>query len=181
MTDSPANRWWDNRHLIAAALAMAIALHNFEEWLTFARFGEPFAALLARWGLPIAFPPWSMMRIALAAATLVPIVLIWIAGRAPFLWWKDAILAGVATVFLVNVLVPHLIAAIVVGGYAPGIVTALLLNLPLCSLMIRHVARGRLLSRARLRLAMAAGALMLPLTTGAMLVVASLLRQGVAT
>jgi hypothetical protein len=179
--DAPAQRWWDSRPLLAVVLAVAIALHNLEEWLTFKRFGEPFAALLARWGVPVAFPPWSIMQIALAGATLVPIMLIWIAGRGPLLWWKDAILGCVATVFLVNVLVPHLIAAIVVGGYAPGIVTALTLNLPLCSLMIRHVARGGLLSPARLRLAMAAGALMLPLTTGTMLVVAAMLHPGRAT
>lgn len=176
--DAPRHRWWDSRPLLAIALAAAIALHNFEEWLTFPRFGEPFAALLARWGLRVAFPPWSMMQIALAGATLVPIALVWIAGRGRLLWWKDALLAGVATVFLVNVLVPHLIAAVAVGGYAPGIVTALILNLPLCSLVIRHVVRGGLLSPKRLRFAIAAGAMMLPLTTGTMLVVATLLHPG---
>jgi len=137
--------------------------------------------MLARWGVTVAFPPWSIMQIALAGATLVPIALIWIAARGPFRWWKDAIIAGVATVFLVNVLVPHLIAAIALGGYAPGIITALILNLPICSLVIRHVARGGLLSPARLRLAMAAGALMLPLTTGTILVIAAMLQPGRTT
>jgi hypothetical protein len=173
--EAPAPRRRDSRPLLAVALAIAIVLHNLEEWLTFERFGEPFAALLGRWGMPVAFPPWSIMQIALAGATAVPIMLIWIAGRGSRLWWKDAILAGVAAVFLVNVLVPHLVAAIVVGGYAPGIVTALTLNLPLCSLMIRHVARGGLLSPIRLRLAMAAGAVMLPLTIGTMLAIANML------
>ena len=179
--DGEGERWWDSRPLLAIALAAAIALHNLEEWLTFERFGEPVAALLARWGVTVAFPPWSMMEVALAGATLVPIALIWIAGRGPLLWWKDAILAGVATVFLVNVLVPHLLAAIALGGYAPGILTALTLNLPLCSLMIHHVARRGLLSPARLRLAMAVGALMLPLATGTMLAVAAMLHPGRAT
>jgi hypothetical protein len=176
--DASAQGWRDSRPLLALALALAITLHNLEEGLTFQRFGEPFAALLARWGVSVAFPPWSMMRVALVGATLVPIALIWISGRGPRLAWKDAILGGVATVFLVNVFVPHLIAAIVVGGYAPGIVTALILNLPLCSLVIRHVARGGLLAPAQLRMAMAAGAILLPLTTGTMLVIATMVRAG---
>jgi hypothetical protein len=174
-------RWWDRRPPLAAALAAAIALHNFEEWLTFPRFGEPFGALLGRWGVPVALPPWPMMQVALAGATLVPIGLVWLACRGRRLWWKDAILAGVAAVFLVNVLVPHLIAGLIVGGYAPGLVTALLINLPLCSLVIRHVIRGGLLSPARLRMAMAAGALALPLTIGTLLLVANMVQRSRVT
>lgn len=181
MKDPPGYRWWDDRRLLAAALAAAIGLHNFEEWLAFPRFGEPFAALLARWNVPIALPSWSMMQAALAGATLIPLALIWLAGRGRQSWRKDAVLAGVAAVFLVNVLVPHLIAGIAIGGYAPGLVTALLLNLPLCSLMILHVARSGRLSPARFRAAMIAGVVALPLATGTLLLLANLPYRGRGT
>ena len=178
MDAGPDHRWWDDRPRLVVALTVAIALHNFEEWLAFPRVGEPFGALLRSWGVAVSLPPWPIMQAGLAGATLVPIALLWIAGRGGRLWWKDAILAGVAAVFLVNVMVPHLIAGIIVGGYAPGLVTALFLNLPVCSLMIRHVARAGLLTPARLRAAMMLGALALPLTTGTLLLLAALFHRG---
>ena len=36
-----------------------------------------------------------------------------------------------ALILLANVMVPHVPAAIALGGYAPGVVTAVALNLPL--------------------------------------------------
>ena len=156
------------RHL-AVALGAAIVLHNAEEGLAFARFGEPVAALLRRWGVPIEPLPWEAMRAGLIAATLVPLLLIGIATLGARTEWKDAILAGVAAVFLLNVFVPHVPAAVALGGYAPGIVTALLLNLPICTLMIREVARGGILRPSALRVALLAGAFALPLTLAILL------------
>ena len=44
----------------------------------------------------------------------------------------------VAAVILVNVIVPHVPAAIVLGGYAPGVITAVAINLPLAIWMLRN-------------------------------------------
>ena len=148
MEPSRSLRWWNSRPILAALLAGAIALHNAEEWLAFPRFGEPFEALLRYWGMTIAIPPWPVLQAGLLIATLLPLALIWMAARGRRAGWKDAVLVGVAAVFLVNVFVPHLIAVVTLGGYAPGAVTALLLNLPICSLVIRHARPGGARTRA---------------------------------
>ena len=48
----------------------------------------------------------------------------------------------VAWILLLNVLAPHVPAAIWLGGYAPGVATAVLVNLPLCAWVILS-RRGR--------------------------------------
>lgn len=129
--------------------------------------------MFARWRIPVTLPPLRVMEIGLLGATLVPAALIGVALRGPRRWWKDAILAGISGVFLLNVFVPHVIAALALGGYAPGLVTALLLNLPACSLMLRRIAKDGSLSPSRLRLAVLAGMAALPVAVGALLLAAA--------
>jgi hypothetical protein len=140
--------WWDNRRTLSLALSAAITLHNFEEWLTFGTYHEPFAALLLQWGIRLPEPSRSTMTVALVCATILPIALVWFSARGLPSRLKDAMLIGVAAVFLLNVLIPHLIAAFLIGGYAPGVITALLLNLPICTLVIRHMLRTASLRQA---------------------------------
>jgi hypothetical protein len=42
---------------------------------------------------------------------------------------------------LANVVVPHVPAAIVFHGYAPGVVTAVLINLPVMSILVIRMLR----------------------------------------
>jgi hypothetical protein len=167
----PAAGETDKRRPLALLLVAAVCLHNLEEWLAFGAYGEPFHQLFARWNIPLTLPPLRVMEIGLIGATLVPVTLIVVALRGQRRWWKDALLVGVAGVFLLNVFVPHVVAALAIGGYAPGLVTALLLNLPICSLMLRRVSQDGTLSSSRFRLALMAGMAALPVATGALLLV----------
>lgn len=50
---------------------------------------------------------------------------------------------------LLNVLLPHVLATVVMRRYAPGVVTAVLLNLPVNALLLRRaLAEGELTRRA---------------------------------
>ena len=58
---------------------------------------------------------------------------------------------------LVNVAVPHVPAAVRAGGYAPGVVTAVTLVLPVTSRHLLQSYRQGLLSRRELRQCLLAG------------------------
>jgi len=48
------------------------------------------------------------------------------------------LITGYALAMLLNVVFPHFIATVVLRRYAPGIVTALLLNFPITFLLLRR-------------------------------------------
>ena len=75
---------------------------------------------------------------ALVAVSAAGFVFVSLGGWRPFL---PVLLAAV---MLVNVLVPHVPAAIALGGYAPGVVTAVLVNLPYSRwFLLRSVKEGQ--------------------------------------
>jgi hypothetical protein len=47
---------------------------------------------------------------------------------------------------LVNVLIPHVPATLVFGAYTPGVVTAVLINLPLMSILLFKAVREQWVS-----------------------------------
>jgi hypothetical protein len=71
-------------------------------------------------------------------------------SRKPYL---VVLLAGV---MLLNVLIPHLPAAVAFGGYAPGVVTAVLINAPVCLWFLRRPLRERHVGRRGLALTVVA-------------------------
>ena len=108
-----------------------LAVHNAEEALFFPRY-LPFVLyrLPVAWQALIAPLTTGQVGAALAVVTAVAFIVAWWADQRPAsrlaLWLVLLIQATV----LLNV-VWHLAAAVVLfGGYAPGVVTALLVNLP---------------------------------------------------
>ncbi|GAB3987674.1 hypothetical protein GCM10029978_107400 [Actinoallomurus acanthiterrae] len=65
--------------------------------------------------------------------------------------WKPYLPAGMAGVMLLNVALPHVPAAVVARGYAPGLVTAVSLNLPIGVAVLRSTVREGAVSRRGLR------------------------------
>ena len=112
-------------------LFAAVLLHNGEEALTYAAARPGTALLLERVGFAPEPPQPAMFQAALLVVTLgVAAVLAWTAGaRNDRAGWL--VLKATAAVFLANVAVPHVPAAIALGGYAPGVATAVAINLPL--------------------------------------------------
>lgn len=130
-------------------VALAVTLHNAEEWLTFPRFGDIGADFLRRLGIQVATPAWSATQLALLFATIVPAsIALYGASRGGSRLWAWLVLF-VQLQLGVNVFLPHVPAAFFLRGYAPGLLTALAINLPLSIVLVRRtVTEGRLPSRA---------------------------------
>ena len=112
-------------------LFLAVLAHNAEEGLTYPAARGEATQLLRRIWPQIELPAPILAQAALVLVTAaVGAWLAWAArthrDRAGWLALKL-----VAAVLLVNVLAPHVPAAILLGGYAPGVATALAVNLPL--------------------------------------------------
>lgn len=77
--------------------------------------------------LPIPWPSAGAFQVATAVVTVSGLGLTVIAVR----WSRPGLVSLLATIMLVNVVVPHVPLALFSGGYAPGIATAILLNVPI--------------------------------------------------
>jgi hypothetical protein len=152
-------------------LPLVLVLHNLEEGAFFPRY---LPLVLGR--LPAGVRDWigpvtsGQMAAALLLATVIPLGFsLWAAARptSRTAWWL--VLAIWATLLLNAVW--HIAAALLVfGGYAPGVVTAVVLNLPLSVLVLRRAVAEQCLSRRALRaLVPAAIAFHLPGAIGLML------------
>jgi uncharacterized protein with HXXEE motif len=138
-----------------------LAVHNAEEALFFPRY-LPFVLyrLPAGWQAVIAPLTTGQVGAALAVVTAVAFIVAWWSYQRPdsaVALWLVLLIQGTV---LLNV-VWHLAAAVVLfGGYAPGVVTALLINLPFSVYLLRRAARERWLSR-RARWALVPAAIVL--------------------
>lgn len=122
-------------HDAEEALAMPAALRTLP-----ARLPASLAGLI---------PTYPRFLAALALVTVLPWV-VWLLGAARRETRPGIILLLlVQTVMLVNV-ASHLAAAVFLRGYAPGVVTALALNLPFSIYLLRRALAERWVSRRTL-------------------------------
>ena len=141
-----------NRRWAIWLLPVVLALHNLEEGLLFPRY---LPRVLGR--LPAAMREWigpvgsGEMWLALALATAIPLGFsLWAAVRPSSRAAMWLVLAMWATLLLNAVW--HIVAGLVLfGGYAPGLVTAVALNLPVSVLVVQRAASEQWLSRQALR------------------------------
>jgi Protein of unknown function with HXXEE motif len=136
----------------------AILLHHIEEGLALRRYTLRVLALL-----PEAVRAWTpragYVYGALVVATAIPTLLALLAhGRAGRSWATYGVLL-VAAVMLVNVLW-HLAAAVLLRGYAPGVVTAVAINMPVMSTVLRWARREGWLSAGGLWVYVAIGVML---------------------
>jgi hypothetical protein len=139
------------RRRLVYLTAGLVTAHNVEEALTF-HVWLP----LIQSRLPMALRPWlddvsaGAMYAALAVATAVPwTCAVWSVHRPSnslAIW----LVLLVQTVVFVNSVWHLFVAGMVLGGYAPGLVTAALVNLPFSIYVARRVVRERWVSRASL-------------------------------
>lgn len=105
------------------ALAVTETLHNVEE-----------AIWLPDWSK--AAGPWNSavgafeFRFAIVVVTLLFYGIIYHSSTRSTAWSRY-FMAGAMVLVLFNVLVPHLLATLIMARYAPGVVTGVLLNVPL--------------------------------------------------
>ncbi|HEV2881400.1 MAG TPA: HXXEE domain-containing protein [Pyrinomonadaceae bacterium] len=127
-----------------------LALHNLEEALTMHLYFPRIAGLLRKHALAHlapAIPTPAQFYAALAGATLFPLILVVVATTGRPSKIKFYLVALVQAQVLLNVFVPHLPAAFVFGGYAPGLLTAVLVNLPFSVYFFRRSLREQRVTR----------------------------------
>jgi hypothetical protein len=127
-------------------LIPVMAIHNLEEWATFPAYGSISPALAAHGVQSLAEPPWRVLEVAWVMVTVLPAVLIITAARARHSRLFDTVVCWVAALYLANAFLPHAIDLVMGRKYAPGVATALLLNLPFCLLLLRQAAREKYLT-----------------------------------
>ncbi|MBA4012653.1 MAG: hypothetical protein C0481_12360 [Phenylobacterium sp.] len=119
-----------SRRTAGLALIAALALHNLEEGLAYALLGGHVEAMLDSYHLTWWRPDPAVFALLLTAITLAIGLLAAWAATGSVTSAKVITLRAVAVVLLLNVPVPHVTAAWAFGGYAPGVLTAVLINLP---------------------------------------------------
>jgi hypothetical protein len=150
-----------------------MALHNAEEAIFFSRYLPLVLGRLPEsWRTIVGPLTPGQMWTALGVVTLIPIILAtWMTlrpRRVSPVW----LLLLVQATLLVNVVWHAIAAAVLFGGYAPGLITALGVNLPLSLYLLRRARREGWVGRRAL-LALIPGALLLhgPLVLGLLLLV----------
>src|ERR1700759_2500439 len=128
-----------SRNTVLALIGATLVLHTTEEYLTF-----PAHLSSAKRSLRLLSPPEFLrntqsLRVALVMATVLPLAVIAWAILRP----RKALLVSVLfleCILLVNV-GWHIFAAWVRGGYAPGVITAIMINLPFGVYVLRRAGR----------------------------------------
>ena len=131
-----------SRRAVLAAIGLTLVLHTIEEYVTFPEFLSSSDGGLAKWLHPNKFLHNSHeLRIALVIATVLPLAVIaWAILRPRKGWLISALL--LESILLVNA-AWHILAAIVRHGYAPGVITAVLVNLPVGVYVLRRAVKER--------------------------------------
>jgi len=128
-----------SRSALLALIGLTLALHTIEEYLTFPEFLSS-AGRLPEWLHPNKFlHNWHELRIALVIATVLPLAVIAWAILRPR---KGLLISALLleSILLVNA-AWHILAALVRHGYAPGVVTAVLINLPFGVYVLRRAVK----------------------------------------
>lgn len=131
-----------SRNALLALIAVTLAVHNTEEYFAFPIFLRSLGSQSPGW-LPAPALQHSMtnLHVALILAAVLPGIFIVWAIVTPRQWLLIAALL-VEAVLLVNSLF-HVLAAAFRGGYVPGLITAVLINLPFGVYVLRRAVRDK--------------------------------------
>lgn len=140
---------------------IAVALHNGEEAVWMPGWDSSHAAQI-----PVHPPSAIVIRTVLIVFTVAAFFITYMSARKG----RESVWAyltfGYIVAVLVNVFVPHVPVALVFHSYAPGVVTAVLVNLPLLSYLSWLAVRERWVSGTK-AVAFGAG---VPLLLGSLIV-----------
>ncbi len=128
-----------SRNAVLSLIGVTLVLHTTEEILTFPAFLAS-DDRLRRWLSPHGFlQSPQYLRTALVVATVLPLAVIAWAILRPRKARLVAVLF-VECILLVNA-GWHIFAAVLRGGYAPGVLTAVLINLPFGVYVMRRAVK----------------------------------------
>ena len=122
---------------------LALAAHNAEEALTAPSWALANIELLKQYTRPGLAETWAgpRFRVSLFVLTLVLLVLAVVSARAPKRSAAVYLLLVVLAVFAANALFPHILGAVFLEAYVPGVATAVLVVLPVAILI--HISTIR--------------------------------------
>lgn len=143
-------------------LIPAMAMHNLEEWLTVPRYGSIAPALQDRLNGVMAQPTYAVLQIAWVIVTLVPAIAVFASAAADRSRWRNGLVCWIASMYLANAFLPHLLAFAMDRAYAPGLATAVFVVLPVTLLLLRQAVHEKYLTGAQAAVAIAAGVIGLP-------------------
>jgi len=122
-------------------LIIVWSIHNLEEALTMSKWYESIETKLPITEFIQISTIQQIFPIALIIATLL---LFLIPILAIYKKWDNRFFGIVLGIFLVNA-IQHILTTAVFWGYSPGVITALIINLPLSVFMIRQLFKNNLL------------------------------------
>jgi hypothetical protein len=128
-----------SRNAVLALIGVTLVLHTTEEYLTFPSFLWS-SSRLERWLPTPGFLENSQdLRLALVIATVLPLAVIAWAILRP----NKGLLISVLLLecFLLVNAGWHILAALVRGGYAPGVITAISINVPFGVYVLRRAVK----------------------------------------
>jgi hypothetical protein len=126
-------------NVVLALIGVTLVLHTAEEYLTFPSFLLPANQLLRSLPPPSLLQNSQDLRVALVMATVLPLAVIACAILRPCKALTVAVLL-LECILLLNA-GWHIFAALVRGGYAPGVITAALINLPFGVYVLRRAVK----------------------------------------
>jgi hypothetical protein len=135
-----------SRKLLLWLVPIFLTIHNLEEAIVMPAFLEK-RNRAVRGALSDVLPPvnYRQFLTALLIITVIPylVTLLWLKRG-----WATYLLIALQVVMLINVFA-HVMMAIFLRGYAPGLLTALLINLPFSLYLLkRAVAEGWVTKRS---------------------------------
>ncbi len=123
---------------------IAVTLHNGEEAIWMPGWSARHAGQL-----PMHPPGAVEIRTALIILTVAAIAVTYLSVRkGPQSFWSYLLFGGIVAM-LVNVFVPHVPATLLFRSYTPGVVTAVLINLPVMSYLASRAVREQWVSGGR--------------------------------
>ena len=119
---------------------IAVTVHNSEEAIFM-----PVWVLRHRNQVPL-HPSGAAIRVGLLFLTLAAFSVTALSARGGKQSVWSYLLFGYAAAMLINVFVPHVPATVILRGYTPGVVTAVLVSLPVMSILLFQAVRDRWVS-----------------------------------
>jgi len=120
---------------------IAVTLHNGEEGIWMPGWAARHAVQL-----PVQPPSAAEIRFALLVLTVAAWLVTYLSDRkGRESTWAYLVFGGAVAMF-VNVFVPHVPATVIFRSYTPGVVTAVLVNLPVMTFIAAGMVRERWVS-----------------------------------
>ncbi len=134
-------------------IPIVLAIHNLEEALTMPQWITTHLPMLRSTVPFFEYLHFSttQLYISLFLVTLIPLVVTFVCLGGKRTATKVSILLIFQSIIFWNALMPHISGLFVLGMYNPGIITAVLFNVPFSVYLYRRVQQKNIISKNRLR------------------------------